>query len=79
MKLQWADIHHSRLQDWSAIGVTAGALYALVNILQTEARVFLSALGLVFGLLGAGMAWQHQRVFEDKIGMIEKMERRLGI
>ena len=79
IKLQWADIHHSRLQDWSYIGVIAGVLYAIVNIQNPELRIGLSLLGLLSSVLGAAMAWQHYRIFIDKLIVIEKMEDKLGI
>jgi hypothetical protein len=79
IKLQWDDIHHSRLQDWSYIGVIAGVLYAIVNIQKPELRIGLSLLGLLSAALGASMAWQHYQIFIDKLIVIEKMERRLGI
>lgn len=79
IKLQWADIHHSRLQDWSYIGVIAGVLYAIVNISQPELRIGLSLLGLLSSILGASMAWQHYHIFMDKLVVIEKMENKLGI
>jgi XapX domain-containing protein len=79
IKVQWADIHHSRLQDWSALGVIAGVLYAIANIQSPEPRVFLGLLGLLSSFLGACMAWQHYQVFKDKMVVIGKMEQRLGI
>ena len=79
IKLQWADIHHSRLQDWSAIGVIAGVLYAIANIEATEPKIFLCLLGFVSSVIGASMAWQHYQVFMDKLIVIEKMESKLGI
>lgn len=79
LKLQWEDIHHSRLQDWSYIGVIAGVLYAIVNIDKPELRIGLSLLGLLSSALGASMAWQHYQIFTDKLAVIAKMEHRLGI
>lgn len=79
IKVQWADIHHSRLQDWSALGVIAGVLYAISNIQSTGPRIFLSLLGLISALIGASIAWQHYQIFKDKMTVIGKMERRLGI
>ena len=79
IKLQWDDIHHSRLQDWSYIGVIAGVLYAIVNIQKPDLRIGLSLLGLLSSVLGDSMAWQHYQIFIDKLIVIEKMEYKLGI
>jgi hypothetical protein len=79
MKLQWADLHHSRLQDWSFLGVIAGVLYAIVNVQNPELSIGLSLLGLLISILGASMAWQHYQIVLDKLIVIEKMEHRLGI
>jgi hypothetical protein len=79
IKLQWEDIHHSRLQDWSYIGVIAGVIYGIVNTQTTELKLGLSLLGLISSALGAFMAWQHYQIFMDKLVVITKMELKLGI
>jgi len=50
IKLQWADIHHSRQQEWKALAVIAGIFYALaqVDLPYPEglgAKIFLGLLG----------------------------------
>ncbi len=79
IKLQWDDIHHSRLQDWSYIGVIAGVLYAIVNVQNPGLRIGLSMLGLLSSALGAYMAWEHYHIFMDKLILIGKLERKIGI
>lgn len=79
IKLQWADIHHSRQQEWKALGVIAGIFYALVNVQDPEARFFLGLLGILSSFLAASISWQHHMVFLEKISVIRRLERQLGI
>ena len=79
IKLQWEDIHHSRLQDWSYIGVIAGVFYAISNIHDPGLLIGFGSLGFLSSVLGASMAWQHYQIFIDKLTIIEKMEQKLGI
>jgi len=79
IKLQWEDIHHSRLQDWSYIGVIAGVFYAIANIHDLGLLIGFGSLGFLSSVLGASMAWQHYQIFIDKLTIIEKMEQKLGI
>jgi xanthosine utilization system XapX-like protein len=81
IKIQWADIRHSRLQEWSTLGVVAGVMYALVNTVTTESgpRVLLGLLGLLSGIIGASMSWQHHRIFKKKIKVISENEEKIGL
>jgi hypothetical protein len=79
IKMQWDDIHHSRRQDWSYIGVIAGVFYAIVQIDQSELRLGFCVIGLVCSVLGAWMAWEHYQIFLVKIGLIADLEDKVGI
>jgi hypothetical protein len=76
IKMQWDDIHQSRMQDWSYIGVIAGVFYAFVQIQQSEIRLGLCLIGVVRSALGDWMAWEHYLIFNLKIGLINENVRK---
>jgi general stress protein CsbA len=89
IKLQWADIHHSRQQEWKALAAVAGIYLAIAQVGLPEgqaalnaalgARIFLGLLGALSAFLGACISWQHHTIFLHKISVINKLERQIGI
>jgi hypothetical protein len=84
ISLQWADIHHSRQQEWKALAVIAGIFYAIaqVDLPQTEglvAKFLLGAVGILSASLGACISWQHNTIRLDKFSVISRLERQIGI
>jgi len=81
IKIQWADIRHSRLQEWSALGVVGGVMYALVNLETTsvQPKILLGLLGLLGAIIGASMSWQHYHIFRTRIGVITDHENEIGL
>lgn len=84
IKIQWEDIHHSRQQEWQALVVIAGIFYAIAQVGLEHAgslgvRIFLGLIGIFSAFLGACMAWQHQTIFHEKISVISRLERQIGI
>jgi hypothetical protein len=89
IRLQWADIHHSRQQEWKALAAAAGIYLAMAQIDLPEAqpaldaalgaRIFLGLLGFLSAFLGACISWQHHTAFLHKISVISKLERQIGI
>ena len=79
IKIQWADIHHSRQQEWKALGVVAGIFFAIANVQDPRARIFLGLLGISSSFLGACISWQHHTIFLGKMSVISRLERQLGI
>jgi hypothetical protein len=92
IKLQWADIHHSRQQEWKALVVIAGIFVAMGQIAPPDndslklgypmflgAQIFLGLMGVLSAYIGARISWEHHKVFLQKISMISKLERQIGI
>ncbi len=90
IETEWRDIHHSRIQEWSALGVVTGAHFALTQLpkLMTDAKVAvniktISTLGIVlaimFAVLGALLTCRHRRLMQVKLGWIFEAEEKLGI
>jgi hypothetical protein len=85
IKLEWADIHHSRQQEWGALVAVAGIFYAIAQVEPDypgnplEAKIFLGLLGILSAFLGAWVCWQHHEILQQKISVIVKLERQIGI
>ncbi len=84
------DLHHSRVQEWSALGVVAGAHFAIFQIakLLKDAVPDISLPGLVaiaaivaglFAILGAAITLRHRRLMMVKLNWIFQAEDSLGL
>ena len=87
---QWADLHHSRIQEWTALGVVTGAHLGLIQLVKLikEAAViiniptlviFTSIIGALFSILGALMTCRHRQLMKVKLGWIYEAEEHLGL
>jgi hypothetical protein len=80
MRIQWADVHHGNLLEFSALPVIAGVLYALAHLAPAlQTGVVLGCLGFLSALVGGGMALLNQIVLADKLKLIRNLEEHLGI
>lgn len=90
MKTEWADIHHSRVQEWSALGVVTGAHIVVTQIPKsmTETGATLSPslaaiasclLGIAFAVIGALVTCRHRRLMQIKLNWIYDAELKLGL
>ncbi|MBU0716799.1 MAG: hypothetical protein KJ749_00990, partial [Planctomycetes bacterium] len=78
----WADLHHSRTQEWSALGVVVGVHLAITQLLTERApsfnRVeFIAA--CVFIVIGALITLRHRYLMMSKLVLIFKAEDKLGL
>ena len=86
---EWADLHHSRIQEWTALGVVAGAHLGLIQLVKLAAdatnldlgtlTILAGLVGVIFSLLGALMTCRHRRLMEVKLGWIYQAEEHLGL
>lgn len=82
-KAQWADIHHSRNQDWELskiifIGVIG--LSGLKFLGDNHALLVLFTVALSFiSLLAVAITYRHKILFKEKMGAIRKVEKHLGV
>ena len=85
IKIQWADIHHSRNQDWKALLVAAGVFSGLFVVNRdikgdtTALQIVISATGILACVVGAYIALAHWRIFSSKQKVIAACEQALGI
>jgi hypothetical protein len=86
----WADIHHSRLQEWSVLGVVTGAHLGILQLLIFVRDLSVAVpfpvlatlgpmLGIVFAVIGALMTCRHRRLMRIKVGWIYQAEGHLGL
>lgn len=86
---QWADIHHSRVQEWTALGVVAGVhlgLLQALNLASSKAPYSVGALaaaaailGVAFSVLGIQITRRHRHLMTVKLTWIYKGEKELGL
>lgn len=87
---QWADIHHSRVQEWSAVGVVIGAHIGILQVLHmikdlsfwisfSWIVVMGACLGVLFAIIGVLMTMRHRYLMFVKIGWIYQAEWHLGL
>ena len=87
---EWKDIHHSRMQEWTALGIVAGAQVGIITLLNSlkapVAGVSLATLvlfttitGILFSLIGVFLTMRHRQLMIIKIGWILKAETKLGL
>jgi uncharacterized membrane protein len=87
---EWADLHHSRAQEWTALGVVTGAHLGLIQLvgLAEDASLPLGrgtlvivagVLAGVFCILGGLLTCRHRQLMKVKLGWIYEAERRIGL
>ena len=86
----WRDIHHSRNQDWTALGVVFGAHVGIFKFLEyymskpSPSNVDLFYIlggiaGIVLSVIGALIAYRHRSLMKLKMEWITASEKKLGI
>jgi hypothetical protein len=87
IQIQWDDIHHSRLQEWTLLATVMGIFLVIFGdkVLPLEkpspevllVKLSLSIFGFLVALIGAMISWQHSKIFDEKMGVIKKLEEDL--
>jgi len=91
IETEWKDIHHSRIQEWSALGLIAAIHIGLIQLLKLINETdfgknqldFLTPIfciiALVFSILGILMVCRHRRLMWIKLNWIFEAEEKLGL
>lgn len=79
IKIQWADIHHSRNQEWKILAIIGGSFYILLQTTNIILQMVAMILGLVACLLGIYISIMHWAIFYSKVRIIDACEKELGI
>jgi hypothetical protein len=86
----WKDIHHSRNQDWTSLGVVFGAhigIFQLINYFTDKISsqsvgiyyVLGGLVGIILSVIGALIAYRHRDLSKIKIDWIREAEDRIGL
>ena len=87
---EWGDIHHSRVQEWTALGVVTGAHVGILQLFTFLAKenpnvsfpsvaVSGGILAAAFAVLGLLMTLRHRQLMSVKLGWIYSAEEFLGL
>ncbi len=90
IECEWADLHHSRSQEWTALGVTTGAHLGILQLIVMSMETTLpiansiiviggAVIGIIFAITGALMTMRHRNVMLVKLSWIFKAEDALGL
>ncbi|MDX2440183.1 MAG: hypothetical protein QNK40_06480 [Desulfobacterales bacterium] len=87
----WKDIHHSRNQDWTALGAILAAQFGVFKIIETfsekgerlidQPKIYLVAClaGIVLSYAGLCVTRRHKSLSKIKLDWITEAENRLGV
>ena len=84
----WQDIHHSRVQEWSSLGVVIAihvAIIQLLDFLNNDANNFkvtmiiAGLIGVMFAIIGIGITNRHRILMIKKMNWITLAEYKLGL
>ncbi len=87
---EWSDVHHSRIQEWTALGVVAGVHLGLAqaaNLLLDKHPSFphgrlivgVAIIGAAFAILGALITFRHRHLMRVKLNWIFQAEEKLDL
>lgn len=86
----WADIHHSRVQEWSALAAVSATHLALTQVPKITQEMKLGVddsklvlalvvIGVLFSVAGALVTCRHRTLMQIKLGWIADAEDLLGL
>jgi hypothetical protein len=91
IEIQWKDIHHSRIQEWSALGIISAAHIGLIQFLKFISEYSVSKnimsflipvtciIAVIFSVLGVLMVCRHRNLMTVKLKWISQAEEKLGL
>ncbi len=90
LERQWADLHHSRIQEWSALGVVTGVHLGVLHLLDMISEssfavpfptvvVTGALIALLFALVGFLMTMRHRQLMFVKLTWIYAAECELRL
>jgi len=91
IQTEWNDIHHSRIQEWSALGIIAAIHIGLIQLLKLINETdfgknlidlltpICCIIALLFSILGILMVCRHRRLMWIKLNWIFEAEEKLGL
>jgi len=79
IKNEWADIHHSRNQEWTSLVIIGGVFYAFFNVSEKDVQQTIALFGFIACMLSIMMLYRHWKLFRKKIYLITLLEKEIGI
>ena len=91
IETEWKDIHHSRIQEWSALGIIAATHIGLIQLLRFVSDLEISGISvkilisifcliaILFAFIGILMVCRHRRLMWIKLNWIYEAEEKLGL
>jgi hypothetical protein len=91
IETEWKDIHHSRIQEWSALGIITAAQLGLIQLLKFiyDSQITSSLIeiftpicciiAILFSIIGILMVCRHRRLMWIKLNWIYESEQKLGL
>jgi hypothetical protein len=82
-QVQWADIHHTRNQDWEFAKLILAGFLGLSGLTaftsSTTLIILLAGVFVFFSVLGILVTMRHKRLFDEKMDAIRKLEVKLRL
>lgn len=90
IRTEWADVRHSRVQEWSALGVVAGVHFVLVKLAEyttvdtfsISPRLLITGYAIIaalFAILGMFITLRHRHLMRVKLNWIFQAEKKLKL
>ena len=79
IKTQWADIHHSRNQEWTIIGLIGISLYLFSQATDLASQITAIGIGIATCVVGIVISIKHWALLFAKARMINICQEELGI
>jgi len=79
IKTAWADIHHTRNQEWTSLAMIGGIIYALFQVKDSNLQTAITIFGLIACILSILMVVRHWLLFKSKIKIIITLHEKMGI
>jgi hypothetical protein len=84
---EWKDIHHTRIQEWTALGLVAGVHFAMLQFFTKEGiseyfknyGFWLPCIGAVFAIVGIILTCHHRKVMMRSYQWLVEAEKRIGL
>lgn len=79
IKTQWADIHHSRNQEWTVLGMIGISLFFLSQAKDLHFQITAIGIGIATCVVGIFISIKHWAILFAKTKMINICQEKLGI
>lgn len=79
IKTEWADIHHSRNQEWTILAMIGVSFYLLSQNVELYLKIVAIGLGIATCVVGIFISTKHWAILFCKTKIINDCQEKLGI